>query len=1461
MEIVNLLKNEQSYLLSAMFNINGNSYRVMIDTGASISCLPELGKVLRDPQTKLESANILVQVADGNTVHLRKRARVVLKPEGSSVRPKEVLFYIQPKERDIFGYDALLGLKHLMMFDIKIEFRDEKILMSHENHIIGHESCISKGGYFTLKVIDNLSSCHGDSNIQRVINKYKGVFADLDDNPIKGKPMKFETFHQRPVAAKTRNYTSQEAVLMKEHIQGLLEKRIIEPTESGYSAQSRIIPKANGTPRLVINYIPLNLVTRRNSYTLPNITDIINVLAGKNYLSTMDCTSGFYQINVDWRDRHKTAFSTSCGNFQFRRCPFGAKNSGAVFQANMDRIFRDGLLTRCVVYVDDILVFGKDRKEHDDNLEWVLNKCDEFNVKLKLDKCVFAQKEVKYLGYLVSGAEIKPIPSKVDKIRGIRPPQNKRDLQSLLGKLNFYSRFIKNYSKLLEPIRSLLSKDRDFQWSDKQQESLNRIVAHLSTCEPQQMPALNEPKTIHLHIESDSIEVILLSAEARIVRRASRLLLTPEINYSFTEKQLLGLILALKKFRTLLMPGKFKILTPDKCLEKIYKLMHRPERIDNLMLRIPPEFDELEFEMDTTLPVPLANRKPDHLSQEIFYVDGACRKNGKPDCQASWAVCCEYEPEFEATGIIEEEPSNNTAELTAAIKACEIAKEKGYSQISIVTDSAYCHSAATKYIESWKNDGWRNHRKKPLGNEKLFRDLLDAKEGLQIEWIHVKGHSNSIGNCRADMLARALLEKKTAILCAIGRPVKKLQHECEEINSIRDEIMANEQSKFIEREGTVYYVDDKLPESNRLRIYVPTYSRGSLLNIAHDDYMTGGHSGIRKTSLKLIRFWWPKMRRDIEEYIKSCELCQMFKGPKGLPPGCLNSIPVSRIFQNLHVDMVGPLKTTVRANQYIITATDAFSKWAFAFACQKIKTCTVIKFIEEFIIAVHGSPDNIITDRGSQFTSEEWRMFVDKFGIKHKMTTAYHPQTNGTDERFNGTLVKILKNYVDDFHGDWDIQMKWALHTYNTAIHESTGYSPFQVLFGRDCRSALRPIESEQVNCDTEIQNQDYIHENVRERVIFAQRKQKEYYDKHRRPVNLKKGQLVKIKVHTVHPLASRKFNLKWEGPKLIVGFVGDEGNPRAVKILDHEAQKPVVKIVSIQDVSPYYMREWIDNKQNEGDGQQSTDEIDSRESSETMLYDVDINYNDYNPISSRGNESNGETVQPIDTSETLRFEPRASAGPMSSSPRRVTINDRVTMRTYERDPDQSFVPFSNMNIEYGDLEQETSTVQVNDSSHQTPGDGPERTTSDERLISFDEPIGEGREQIQWKSLNLSEVTLPDPDTSSDQTFVPKSLQANQPAVEEADKPEDEHQETQTRIVTRSQTRKRDVAPQRQSLIPLARRTSDTSEQNNAVDSRRTRSKRLYDRIATLIGIEDEEDLLNEMKLIDCGKSTCNTLI
>lgn len=1283
--IINTLADEQ-HLLSAVFEINGRVCQVMVDTGATISCIPEHGEIMKHARNRVEKTNLTVQLANNATETIDKKIKAHMRPAGSKTPPSQVQFYIHPNMKDIFGFQALLGLNCLKNFDLQIETRDNTIYIYHENKLIGNESPALASINSAVKVINKGNQSQIENNVELLLDRYKEVFGELDARPIKGSLMRILTVHPRPIFSKQRHYSIDEIKEMKIHVNKLLEQGVIEPSKSGYAANSRIIRKKNGQGRLVINYIPLNAVTHRDSYALPHVMDILGAIQGKQYFSSMDCTQGFYQIDVDPRDRHKTAFSTPLGNFQFRRCPFGARNSCAEFQAAMNRIFQEGLFTRCVIYVDDILVFGETKEEHNRNLEWVLEQCQKYDVKLKMEKCKFLQQEVEYLGFLVSGTSIKPIADKVSKLQKLEAPKNKTELRSIIGKLNFYARFIPSYSKSLESLRGLMLKHRDFQWRETHQLAYEKMISQLDQVNTHALVTLDRQKKILLVVLHDSIEAILVAEDNELINRTSRLLSTSESNYSFIEKQLLALIMALNKFRILMQPNRFVIKVPSNDLDKIIKQVHRPARIDNLLLKIPPEFDELYFELDESLPSNTTKKKPFHVAEEIFYIDGACKNNGKENCRASWAICAEYDKHIESRGFVDKDPSNQTAELTAAIEACKLAKALGLKAITIVTDSKYLYSAATLWMEKWTSNNWTDHKKKPIINTEKFAQLLEAKSGLDIEWHHVKGHSDNVGNNRADALARGLLDTKVASIYAMTSRPLDIQRDDPEIAKIKREIRNGSHRELVIVDNIVYFIDKKLPEGDQHRVYVPKNATHMLLRLAHDDAVYGGHLGIRKTFRKLARFYWPKMLAEVESYVKSCDTCQKFKNPTGPPAGLLHSIPVSEVFEHIHLDIMGPYTSTFNGNVYVITATDALSKWAFAKPSQRVRTKELIKFVEDEILTIHGMPKRIITDRGTQFTSIEWQEFISKLGIEHKLTSSYHPQANGIDERLNGTLSRILRCYVDANQERWDEHLKWALYVYNTTQHESIGYSPYQVLFGMDSRSPLKPglPGAETIRPSlTKIRSQirtDIIHQNK-----VSQERQKRFYDKHRSPVKLFVGQLVYIKIHAPPTHLSKKFFFKWDGPVVVTGFVGDENNPRAVVILDYDNMKK--KVVAINDVKPmintYKIPENENLKTKEGEGHTLNNSSYSQDKTEPFYYTNDNYSEDHTDNSSyhtpnltqeattmRQDPPNIDSFVKRDSDRSenideLNIASKTLHGPLASSPKRVTISDTVDMRSY----------------------------------------------------------------------------------------------------------------------------------------------------------------------------------------------------
>lgn len=432
---------------------------------------------------------------------------------------------------------------------------------------------------------------------------------------------------------------------------------------------------------------------------------------------------------------------------------------------------------------------------------------------------------------------------------------------------------------------------------------------------------------------------------------------------------------------------------------------------------------------------------------------------------------------------------------------------------------------------------------------------------------------------------------------------RNIQEDDEEIELLKEAISNGLRTDLVLEDDVVYYIDTRTTGDGLKRIYAPKRSRYFLLNVAHDNQVYGGHLGVKATFRKLFNFWWPHMHSEVEKYVKSCDICQAHKNPVGMPPGYLYNIPVSSIFEHVHLDIMGPIEPrTTRGNLHIITATDGFSKWAFAQPVQNIRTETVIKFLESQIFSIYGFPKTVITDQGTQFTSNEWKEYFRANEIQHNMTSPYHPQANGVDERVNGTLTKILKPYVDDQHEDWDLNLKWAVYIYNTTVHNSTGFSPFQVLHGLEPRS---PLKSSSASTDIDLisRMREVIRSKTNANIVRSQATQKRYYDRRHRQFCLKIGEIVKIREHTVPTGLSRKFYAKWLGPAVIIGIRGDPDEPRSVTVFDCTNLRS--KTVALNDIAPYYTRDRDEYNQLErGDEGNSTNNLDK--SMQSMASEAD---------------------------------------------------------------------------------------------------------------------------------------------------------------------------------------------------------------------------------------------------------------
>ena len=332
------------------------------------------------------------------------------------------------------------------------------------------------------------------------------------------------------------------------------------------------------------------------------------------------------------------------------------------------------------------------------------------------------------------------------------------------------------------------------------------------------------------------------------------------------------------------------------------------------------------------------------------------------------------------------------------------------------------------------------------------------------------------------------------------------------------------------------------------QIVVPQVYRQKILEMAHEGNLAG-HLGIRKTLGKILcHFYWPKVKSDVAEFCKTCALCQRVGKPNQLiRPAPLRPIPViEEPFSKIVIDCVGPLPRTKRGNQYLLTIMCASSRFPEAIPLRSIHSKNIVRELVKFFSWV-GIPRVIQSDQGSNFTSRVFKEILSDLKIEQKLSSAYHPQSQGCVERFHQTMKNTLRMYCEDEGADWDEALPLVLFALRDSIQESTGFSPFELVYGHEVNGPLRMIKERWLGREDPPNVVKYVSE-FKDRLMRAkeiaqdnlrgsQTEMKNWYDKKARARTFQPGD----KVLVLFPLQGDPFKARFNGPWEIEKKVSDE--------------------------------------------------------------------------------------------------------------------------------------------------------------------------------------------------------------------------------------------------------------------------------------------------------------------------------
>lgn len=932
-----------------------------------------------------------------------------------------------------------------------------------------------------------------------------------------------------PPAKKAYGVSRQEGEVIKAYIEDMKGKKYIRNSTSQYAAPTLIVKKPDGGLRVCVDYRGLNALTIKNRNTPPLIKETLQRLCKARFYSKFDIIAAFNEIRMRPGDEHKTAFITRYGLFEYVVMPFGLCNAPATFQSFINETLSPYLDDFCTAYMDDILVYSNTEEEHEEHVNKVLAKLDKAGLYLDIKKCAFFVKQVKYLGLIITTEGIQMDPEKIKCILEWKAPECLRDVQAFLGFANFYRRFILNYSGLARPLSALTNqanKGLGFPWRPSGPEDLAFQALKKAFTEA---PILHHfDPDLETWIESDVSDFVVAAVLSQMgpdgllhpVAFMSKTMSPAECNYEIYDKELLAIVRAFEEWHPECagtpVEEPIKVITDHRNLEHFmttkqlnrrqarwaeflsefnFKIIYRPgvlgAKPDSLTRRsqdLPSSVDDPrnQFQKQTIL-------KQHNLGPGI----------AKAVALAPLLLSTTYNPVAELACLLRDsiEPQLIVNQkLAIACKEFTLAANRVIEPpLPTAPDPAFPPDTPRLPTPSM-----------PMPSEPVPPTIqpspAEAATPSQEE-------EPVVSELDPEVLARQISEayphdqEVKQIIAAKEAGERKIPPHLRK--SIKLEL------------GDCTVVTDPTSEAKHLlvrgKMYVPRTKdnalRADAIRSQHEP-PTAGHPGRTGTLQKVqSHYYWPTLYPDVKEYVRSCPVCKHSKSHREHKHGLLKPLPIpDRYWQDISCDFITslpPCRYGGRLFQHILVVVDRLSKGKKFIPMDSLEVKAVVQAFIDFVWRSEGFPATIISDRGTQFVAHFWQRLCKRLGTKPKLSTAFHPETDGQTENANAALKQYLRAYVHYNQDDWVSHLATAEFVANSHISESTGLSPFFATKGYLPRSGLEPPDAfpsdstpearrDLKDADKTAAKIEALREFLRQELVWAQAKQVEFANRGR---------------------------------------------------------------------------------------------------------------------------------------------------------------------------------------------------------------------------------------------------------------------------------------------------------------------------------------------------------------------------